>query len=326
MRKVMLAIALAALAFGGGLICNDKDALRRLRDWIGPRPPGMVEFRGKTTEPNPSGPEKDKAAESSVGTASNSKSADPSSSGVASSAPQTEPSDSTSDSASASASASTNAEEGEGRGIPSASPPPLSISEDRPVSKPSSESSGSPAGGVRKGAARDREIGASRPAEAPRPLDAQALTSAAGMPEADPSAESPPLESPGGFQGENKPKSGTVDPQVRRAGESADDRRPERISRNPAESATETTTPTAIANAHAPADWRLVQTRMKRLGISRYWLEGEPNGRCRFHCLVPVSESARTVGRQFEAEASDPLSAAESALRRVALWKATEDE
>jgi hypothetical protein len=86
----------------------------------------------------------------------------------------------------------------------------------------------------------------------------------------------------------------------------------------------------AKADSEAPAaeaklDWPTLRKRMADLGVSRYWVEGEPGGVARFRCVIPLA-GARAVGQQFEAEADDDLKAADAALRRVALWKATESE
>jgi hypothetical protein len=84
-------------------------------------------------------------------------------------------------------------------------------------------------------------------------------------------------------------------------------------------------TPTAPAPAAgAVGDWAEVRRTMRTLGVSRYGIEGEPNGRVRFHCVIPVA-GRRAVGQHFEAEADDDLQAARACLHRVALWRATED-
>jgi hypothetical protein len=70
-------------------------------------------------------------------------------------------------------------------------------------------------------------------------------------------------------------------------------------------------------------DWGNLRRRMKELGISRYEIEGDPNGRSRFRCLIPLA-GRRAVGQQFEGEGDDDFQAADAALRRVALWRATE--
>jgi hypothetical protein len=75
----------------------------------------------------------------------------------------------------------------------------------------------------------------------------------------------------------------------------------------------------------AASDWAAIRRKMVALGVSRYGIEGEPNGRVRFHCVIPLA-GRRAVAQQFEAEGDDDLQAAEVALRRVALWRATENQ
>jgi hypothetical protein len=77
------------------------------------------------------------------------------------------------------------------------------------------------------------------------------------------------------------------------------------------------------SSASTAQAWIAVRHRMRELGVARYWLEGEPDGPVRFRCVIPLA-GRRAVGQQFEAEGDDDLQAAEAALRRVALWKATE--
>ena len=74
-----------------------------------------------------------------------------------------------------------------------------------------------------------------------------------------------------------------------------------------------------------PADWLELRRTMRALGVSRYGLEGEPGGRVRFHCVIPLA-GRRAVGQHFEAEGDDDLQAAQATLRRVALWRAAENE
>lgn len=83
--------------------------------------------------------------------------------------------------------------------------------------------------------------------------------------------------------------------------------------------------PAASASTSRPAsDWGEIRRKMATLGVSRYGIEGEPNGRVRFHCVIPLA-GRRAVAQQFEAEGDDEFQAAEVALRRVALWRATEN-
>ncbi len=81
--------------------------------------------------------------------------------------------------------------------------------------------------------------------------------------------------------------------------------------------------PSPAAGARVPDDWGAIRLKMHALGVARYGIEGEPNGRVRFHCVIPLA-GRRAVGQQFEAEGADELEAAQTALRRVALWRATE--
>lgn len=92
----------------------------------------------------------------------------------------------------------------------------------------------------------------------------------------------------------------------------------------PAEAGT-TPTPT-LEPSPAPASatgWAEIRRKMSALGVSRYRIEGEPGGRVRFSCIIPLA-GRRAVAQHFEAEGDDELQAAETALRRVDLWRATE--
>ncbi len=68
-------------------------------------------------------------------------------------------------------------------------------------------------------------------------------------------------------------------------------------------------------------DWAEVREAMRKLGVSRYGIDGDPAGRVRFYCVIPLA-GRRAVGQQFEAEGDDDLQAARTALKRVALWRA----
>jgi hypothetical protein len=68
--------------------------------------------------------------------------------------------------------------------------------------------------------------------------------------------------------------------------------------------------------------WPRLEARMRELGVTRFRVEGEPGGMMRFICILPMVEPA--VGCQFEAEAEDFLTAAEMAVRRAGIWRATE--
>ncbi len=81
--------------------------------------------------------------------------------------------------------------------------------------------------------------------------------------------------------------------------------------------------PAPAPGVRVPDDWAAVRRKMRALGVARYGIEGEPDGRVRFHCVIPLA-GRRAVGQQFEAEGDDVIEAAQTALRRVALWRATE--
>jgi hypothetical protein len=77
------------------------------------------------------------------------------------------------------------------------------------------------------------------------------------------------------------------------------------------------------ARAGDEADWVALGRAMQTLGISRFTLEGQPGGRVVFSCLIPVA-GRQAVAQRFEAEGDDGFRAARAALRRVALWRATQ--
>ena len=79
-------------------------------------------------------------------------------------------------------------------------------------------------------------------------------------------------------------------------------------------------TPAALQN---PGDWPALRKKMKALGVAKYWVEGTPGGSVTFRCVAHPA-GADSADRQFEAEADDETQAAESALRRVAVWRAAE--
>jgi hypothetical protein len=73
------------------------------------------------------------------------------------------------------------------------------------------------------------------------------------------------------------------------------------------------------------SNWTAMHRRFQALGITRYWIEGEPTGTVRFRCVVPHA-GQKAISQQFEGEGADDFAAAEAALRRLALWKATEPD
>lgn len=80
----------------------------------------------------------------------------------------------------------------------------------------------------------------------------------------------------------------------------------------------------SAATSAGGGEWSEIRRTMKSLGVSRYGIEGEPGGRVRFYCVIPLA-GRRAVGQHFEAEGDDEIQAAQAALRRVSLWRATEE-
>ena len=38
-----------------------------------------------------------------------------------------------------------------------------------------------------------------------------------------------------------------------------------------------------------PADWPAVRKALRDLGVAQYGIDGEPNGKVRFHCIIPLA-------------------------------------
>jgi hypothetical protein len=70
-------------------------------------------------------------------------------------------------------------------------------------------------------------------------------------------------------------------------------------------------------------DWAALHHKMQNLGVSRYTIEGQPSGQVVFSCLIPLA-GRQAVAQHFEAEGENGFQAANAALRRVALWRATQ--
>jgi hypothetical protein len=70
-------------------------------------------------------------------------------------------------------------------------------------------------------------------------------------------------------------------------------------------------------------DWAVLQRKMQTLGVTRFTIDGDPGGRVVFSCLIPLA-GRQAVTQRFEAEGDDVVGAAQAALRRVALWRATQ--
>ncbi len=86
------------------------------------------------------------------------------------------------------------------------------------------------------------------------------------------------------------------------------------------------TQPASASPSSSPstgASWNDLKQAMTTRGVTRYWVEGEPSGSVTFRCVVPLAGRG-AISQQFEAQGEDVLSAAEAALKRIDLWKATE--
>jgi hypothetical protein len=69
--------------------------------------------------------------------------------------------------------------------------------------------------------------------------------------------------------------------------------------------------------------WAVLERKMQSFGVIRYTIDGEPGGRVVFSCLIPLA-GRQAVAHRFEAEGEDIIHAAQAALRRIALWRATQ--
>ena len=71
-------------------------------------------------------------------------------------------------------------------------------------------------------------------------------------------------------------------------------------------------------------DWKAIESQMNRLGITRYTIEGNAKGRVIVHCEI-AEPGHSDVSRRFESEGADMIQAARAVMKRVSLWKLTED-
>jgi hypothetical protein len=69
--------------------------------------------------------------------------------------------------------------------------------------------------------------------------------------------------------------------------------------------------------------WAILERKMQSFGVIRYTIDGEPSGRVVFSCLIPLA-GRQAVAHRFEAEGEDIIHAAQAALRRITLWRATQ--
>ena len=83
-----------------------------------------------------------------------------------------------------------------------------------------------------------------------------------------------------------------------------------------------TLTSAGPTSSGSPTDWAALRRKMQSLGVTRYTIEGEPDGRVVFWCLIPLA-GRQAVSQRFEGEGDDECHAAQAAIRRIALWRAT---
>lgn len=83
-----------------------------------------------------------------------------------------------------------------------------------------------------------------------------------------------------------------------------------------------TLTSGGTSSSGSPPDWAALRRKMQSLGVIRYTIEGEPGGRAVFWCLIPLA-GRQAVSQRFEGEGDDEFHAAQAAIRRIALWRAT---
>jgi hypothetical protein len=81
--------------------------------------------------------------------------------------------------------------------------------------------------------------------------------------------------------------------------------------------------PTPKAITSRSDDWPVLERKMQSVGVSHFTIEGEPNGRVVFSCLIPIA-GRRAVAQRFEGDGDDMVQAAQAALQRIALWQATQ--
>jgi len=178
--------------------------------------------------------------------------------------------------------------------------------------EPKGQGSGGPAS-----SGRDVESRAAKPPkDVPPTLDE--------LPPLDMPADPPASKAPDGAgRGEPRTASTNAAGDAPDPAPSAADPAPRPPEATPASTAPANAGPAARSNATSPGDWAQVRRTMVALGVARYGIEGEPGGRARFYCVIPLA-GRHAVGQHFEAEGDDALQAAQVALRRVALWLAAE--
>ncbi|MDX2038213.1 MAG: hypothetical protein SFX72_16310 [Isosphaeraceae bacterium] len=154
-------------------------------------------------------------------------------------------------------------------------------------------------------------VAAPGPGAPPAPLPTGAIEIPAPMP-APPSAAVPPEQSPARSIADaaaTPPPLGVAEPP-----------------KDPALARTESpATPPASASVppRSPNSWTEMRAKLREAGVARYEIETDLAGRVRFRCLIPLA-GRRAVAQMIEAEGDDEFLAADSALKRIRLWRLAE--
>ncbi|WP_165075887.1 hypothetical protein [Paludisphaera rhizosphaerae] len=77
------------------------------------------------------------------------------------------------------------------------------------------------------------------------------------------------------------------------------------------------------STAATGGDWAEIRRKLAAAGVSKYQVEGDPSGRVVFSCLIPLA-GKQAVSQRFEAEGDDEVQAAQSVLKRINLWRASQ--
>jgi hypothetical protein len=206
----------------------------------------------------------------------------------------------------------------------------------------SSPPSPSPAATADRASKPIRRAAASSETKAPAaergpPADGRPKSTPAGSPGLDPPPESTPARGGAGAPtagSSSGPAPAPLDPSVAPAilaslspsgsSRSADGDRAaaEMIPLEKAPSSAGSPPPLGAGPGADSASWTALRRKLQAAGVTRYTIEGEPGGRVVFSCLIPLA-GRQAVSQRFEAEGDDEFQAAQGAIRRIALWRAT---
>jgi hypothetical protein len=179
-----------------------------------------------------------------------------------------------------------------------------------PRSQPSSSSAPSPS-------TASEAAPLASPSRQAAPLDPSITPAIAASPPPEPAREPAPVSPPSSLEG--KVPSAILDTLADLLPSN-----PPSLSSPSSPSSSSSSSPVALKSAvEGGDDWAVLQRKMQTLGVSRFTIDGDPGGRVVFSCLIPLA-GRQAVTQRFEAEGDDLVGAAQAALRRVALWRATQ--